>query len=162
MDLDSTPNLKSFYYVKFQDMMERMKLNNPHKSVQYRGTRKFQEHVLAPQWRLVGHRRIEACLRHLWKGDAETQKAGVKTSLDQNGDSLCLFPWGVCPWTVFVSKQGEEWQVNMGYYQCSFNEAILGLILNFISLLLTTQSYDRHECSTRLRECCKNMTLVCV
>lgn len=62
------------------------------------------------------------------------------------GQSLCLFPWGICPWTVFVSKHGEEWQVKMGYHQCSFSETSLSLILNFISLLLTMQSYDIHEC----------------
>lgn len=24
------------------------------------------------------------------------------------GQSLCLFLWGICPWTVFVSNHGEE------------------------------------------------------
>lgn len=78
------------------------------------------------------------------------------------GQLFLLFPWGICPWIVFISNHGEEWQVEMGYYQFSFNQTSPGLILNLVSPLLTMQSYDRHEHSPRLRECFKSMTLVCV
>lgn len=56
-----------------------------HKSVQDRGTWKFQEDVVSPKQRFVRHWGGMAYIRHLWKANAGTQKTEIRASLDQSG-----------------------------------------------------------------------------